>query len=350
MNSKIKVFIVDDSMFMRFKLRKIIETDERFEIAGEAGDGIEALEAIPKIKPDVITMDIEMPVMGGLETLAKVIEDMPTPVVMISVLTTPGAEATLESLRIGAVDFIPKGASVDDRLFKDLLLSKLYAAASVDMSILCRRIQKAPTPTVSHIYAPETWMIVIGSSTGGPRALYHLVPQFPEDIPASIFIVQHMPVGFTKHLAVRLDSGSSIRVKEAEQGEHIERGVAYIAPAGSHMMIGRGAIRLTKDPTVNGVRPAADVTMKSLAKNHGSRVIGAVLTGMGKDGTAGAYEIRKAGGRVFAEAESSCVVFGMPREIIERGYCDGVFPLDEMGQQLIQAISRPSFVSHKNNQ
>lgn len=343
MNRKIKVLIVDDSMFMRYKLRNIIDTDERFEIAGEAADGIEAIELLPKLKPDVVTMDIEMPVMGGLETLKRLMAEMPVPVVMISVLTTPGAEATLESLRFGAVDFIPKGASMDDRLFKDLLLSKLYAASSVDISILCRRIQKEAAPSLPHIFSPDIWVIVIGCSTGGPRALYHLIPQFPEDVPASIFIVQHMPVGFTKHLASRLNDSASIRVKEAEQGEHFERGVAYIAPAGSHMLVGRGAIRLTKEPPVNGVRPAADITMKSLAKNHGTRVIGAVLTGMGKDGTAGAYEIRKAGGKIFAEAESSCVIFGMPKNVIERGYCDKVVPLEEMGQQFLVAMSRPSF-------
>lgn len=341
---KIRVFIVDDSLFMRYKLRNIIALDERFEVVGEASDGIEALEQLDKLRPDVITMDIEMPVMGGLETLKRIMAEQPIPVVMVSVIATPGAEATMESLRCGAVDFIPKGTSLDSRHFRELVLNKLFAAASVDVSILCKKFTRESTPErLSPAVISDTWMVFIGCSTGGPRALYHLVPKFPEDIPATIFIVQHMPIGFTRHLAVRLNEYSAIRVKEAEQGEHIERGVAYIAPAGFHMIVGRGAIRLTKDPPVNGVRPAADITMKSLAKSHGARVIAAVLTGMGKDGTAGAYEIQKAGGIVLAEAASSCIVYGMSKNVIERGYCNQAVPLEEMGQELMRAMSKASF-------
>lgn len=350
MDKQIKVLIVDDSFFMRYKIRNILTEDERFLVVGEAGDGIEALELLHKLEPDVVTLDVEMPVMGGLETLKRIIAEKPVPVVMISVLTTPGAQATLESLRLGAVDFIAKDTALNNKLFKDLLTSKLYAASLVDTDILCRRLPKEELLEVPlRPVVTEVCMVVIGSSTGGPRALYHLVPQLPEDIPASIFIVQHMPVGFTKHLAIRLNEQSRIKVKEAEQGEHIERGVAYIAPAGCHMVTGKGVIRLTKDPPVNNVRPSVDVTMKSLAKQYGERVIGIILTGMGKDGTLGACEINKAGGIVIAEAESSCVVYGMPKSVIEGGHCNLALPLEEIGKELIHVICRPGFDNLRRN-
>lgn len=345
MNDRIRVLIVDDSAFARFAISKQISADPGIEIIDTARDGIEALDKIRHLKPDVVTLDVEMPQMDGLTALRRIMSDYPTPVVMLSSLTGDGTETTLKALELGAVDFFLKPSAVAPagiraEVVSDLL-SKIKTAARVNVSRL-RPAGRPAKPGPGGGKKPTTRrsvlqrrVIVLGCSTGGPRALNEVIPMLPGDLPASMLVVQHMPPGFTRSLAQRLDAISEIDIKEAQEGDTMRPGLALLAPGGYHMTVdANGRVTLNQEPTECGLRPAANVTMESAVRSYGQSVLGVVLTGMGHDGTRGTALIKRAGGEVIVEDESTCVVYGMPRSVVESGNADTVVPLPEIAGEI----------------
>ncbi len=338
MNS-IKVLVVDDSAFMRKIISDLLKREPGIEVAGTARDGQDALEKIDTLEPDVVTLDVEMPRMDGLTALQEILKRYRLQVVMVSSLTQEGAETTVRALAMGAFDFVakPSGSiSLDmDKVAADLV-KKVKLAAQLKGRCLPRPL---PLPPARPRPDRPVWpaggqvdrLVVIGCSTGGPGALHRVIPALPGDLPAGIVVVQHMPPGFTRSLAQRLDELSAIQVKEAAVGDSLARGTALVAPGGYHLALtAEGKVALNQDPPMHGVRPAVDKTFESVVPNYGSKCLGVVMTGMGYDGARGAMALKKAGGRVIAEHESTCVVFGMPRVVIEMGAADRILPVTEI--------------------
>jgi two-component system, chemotaxis family, protein-glutamate methylesterase/glutaminase len=352
MDNKIKVFIVDDSGFVVASVKKKLGTDPDIEVVGSANDGKEAIVKIRTLKPDVITLDIIMPEMNGLDLLEQIMTWQPTPVVMLSALTSEGAETTIKALELGAVDFFLKPSilrPLGNDETSDTLIEKVKRAAASNFKphAVFPKLEMTERNKETNLKTFEdpsiTFpVVVIGSSTGGPRALMSLIPKLPGDFPAAILIVQHMPPIFTKSLAERLNQASQIQVMEACAGSVIEPGRALLAPGGYHMLAVKGnRIALNQEPTVHGVRPAIDIMMKSAVEVYGGNILGIVLTGMGYDGTAGAAQIKAAGGKVIAEDESTCAVFGMPQSVIKAGKYDKILPVDRIASELIQIYCNP---------
>lgn len=335
--------VVDDSAFMRFSITKHLNSTPNIQVIVTASDGREALELLDKFKPDVITLDVEMPRLDGLSTLKEIMAHHPCPVIMLSSLTKAGATETIRALTLGAVDFVAKPENkINISDVMDEVIAKI-------IKVVNAKVYTIPISTKSKVVAsPEVKMtrpltdkdkvLIIGSSTGGPRALNTLVPEL-DNIPAAVLIIQHMPVGFTHSLAERLDSISKLRVKEAEPGDSLEVGKVLLAPGGFHMVLNNEKkIELNQNPTVHGVRPAIDVTMFSVVQHFRKSVVGVILTGMGMDGTSGSTLIHGSGGTIFAEDESTCVVWGMPRSVVEAGVVDKVVPLPEMATILMNHL------------
>ncbi|ALM75346.1 protein-glutamate methylesterase/protein-glutamine glutaminase [Thermococcus barophilus] len=350
LRKKIRVLVVDDSAFMRKVLKDIINSDPELEVCCEARDGVEAIEMVKLHKPDVITLDIEMPRMNGLDALRIIMKKYPTPVIMISALTQEGAEATIKALEYGAIDFIPKPSSsisINMKEMKDEIIAKIKEAAKVPRRFLelkrirLLRIQKAKKkrPAVAARIA-----VAIAASTGGPQSLLKVFPKFPDNLKAGILLVQHMPPGFTKSFAKRLDSVSKIDVKEAEEGDVVEEGNAYVAPGDYHMEVvlrnGKPVITLNKKPKIHGVRPAADPMMITAAQVFGRKTVGVVMTGMGRDGAQGIVEIKKRGGITIAQDKNTSIIFGMPKAAIETGMVDYVVPLDKIADTIVEAVKK----------
>ncbi len=342
----VKVLVVDDSSFARLSITKQLSSDPGIRIVGVARDGIEALEKIKGLKPDVITLDVEMPRMGGLETLERIMEEEPTPVVMLSSLTSKGAEITIRALEVGAIDFFLKSSRATATGFlglTDELNIKVKLAAKVKaerFKIAKRNIdnrhqaEKAERTAASRLCESDK-VVVIGSSTGGPAALYKLIPNLPDDLHASFLVVQHLPSSFTRSLAERLDQLSQMEVKEARPGDRLNRGQVLLAPGGYHMIVKNGdTVELNKEEAVMGLRPAVDVTMRSVASVYGSETIGVVLTGMGSDGTKGAALIKAAGGEIIVQDADTCVIYGMPRSVVESGNADKIMPLPQIPEEI----------------
>lgn len=357
---KIKVLVVDDSAFMRRMISDILGSDPEIEVVGSARNGQEALAALTALTPDVITMDVEMPVLDGLNAIESIMKLRPTPVLMISSSTQAGAEATLRALQLGAVDFIAKPSgpiSLDlGKLAEEIRQKVKLAAAAVlrtppalSSAPKSREVPAEPLPAAPRQFERELQqLVVIGASTGGPRALYEIIPALPKNFPAGILIVQHMPPGFTFSLANRLNQLAAVRVKEAEDGERVLPGVAYLAPGDYHLTVraagregGRRQLRigLNQEPAVGGHRPSINVMFTSVAENFWSRTVAVLLTGMGSDGTEGMKLIKKRRGKTIAEDESSCVVYGIPRSAIEAGVVDKVVPLKQVAGEIIRAVS-----------
>jgi len=349
-SSPIRVLVVDDSAFMRFTIQKYLSESPEIQVVGTARDGIEALELIPRLQPDVVTLDVEMPRLDGLSTLREIMSDHPRPVIMLSSLTSEGALETVQALTLGAVDFIAKPTNKANMASIMAEVSTKIIRSSQAKVWVVPRNRVIPPPAVPLSTSKSTRplrttdrVLVIGSSTGGPRALNTVLPALPENLPAAVLVIQHMPVGFTRSLAERLDHISALAVKEAEPGDHLEVGKVLVAPGGFHMTIDEnGQIGLNQNPPVHGVRPAVDVTMTAVARQFGSRTVAVILTGMGSDGTNGAALVHSAGGFVIAEAESSCVVWGMPRSVIEAGVADLVVPLGDVAREIEKAVSAGS--------
>lgn len=346
----IKVLVVDDSALVRSLLAEIIRETPDMVLVGAAPDAYVARDMVNEFVPDVITLDIEMPRMDGLAFLEKLMKARPTPVVMISTLTEAGAEATLQALELGAVDFIPKpklGVASGIREYAELIVERIRAAAAVQVRARVKKNQpeiasSQKAETSGRLHSTEK-IIAIGASTGGTEAIKDLLMQLPAAVPG-IVMTQHMPAGFTRTYAERLNKVTRLHVVEAKGGERILPGHAFLAPGGHHLIVIRSGadyvLKLSDADPVHRHRPAVDVMMESVAKVGGKNVIGILLTGMGKDGAQGMLDIRNHGGYTFAQDEASCVVYGMPKEAVLCGGVDQTVELDKMGAVLLEKLKQ----------
>ncbi|MFZ5644517.1 MAG: protein-glutamate methylesterase/protein-glutamine glutaminase [Bacillota bacterium] len=353
----IKILVVDDSSLMRRLITRFLEDDGSIKVIDTAADGEEAIKKVISLKPQVVTLDVEMPVLDGLATLGRLMKMAPVPVIMLSAHTTEGARATMQALALGAVDFVAKPTKPGDMsaMVADLKY-KIKAAAQASLRRIPAQparqvIKPKPVSDTRPLVTPVTRaaggkfeIVVIGCSTGGPAALQQIIPRLPENLPVGMVIVQHIPVGFSGPLAEHLDRKSQVKVRHAEQGDKIAPGQVLVAPAGYDLTFrGRsGAFTVNLDPgrgpvPPGGFRPSVDVVMKSAAEVIGNRAMGVLLTGMGKDGAQGMLAIKKQGGYTVAEAESTCVVFGMPKAAIEIGGADKVLPLNDFAVEIVRA-------------
>jgi two-component system, chemotaxis family, protein-glutamate methylesterase/glutaminase len=364
----VTVLIADDSPFMRTALSRMVESDESLSVIGTAQSGLEALAKIDALQPDVVTLDIDMPGMDGLETLKRVMAKAPRPVIIVSSLARRGAEATIEALELGAFDCIAKGlsyASEDVLKVQNELITKIKAAAgphafgrsmsassasgpsvsdrSVPAFRISARLDALPQPVTSGTHRTAPAVIAIGASTGGPKALNELLSALPANLPVPILIVQHMPVGFTAPFAQRLDDICQLEVHEAKQGDLLQAGHVYVAAAGKHVTVRRRSVaevvlNLSFLPSNVVHIPSADVMMCSVAEVFGSSAMGIILTGMGDDGTRGMKAIFSAGGLTLGQDQATCVVYGMPRSCAEIGVLSEVAPLPDIPGRIMAAV------------
>ncbi|WP_122628983.1 protein-glutamate methylesterase/protein-glutamine glutaminase [Lucifera butyrica] len=341
----IKILIVDDSAFMRKLLTDLFATEPDFMVIDTARNGKDAIDKVKRLKPDLVTMDVEMPVMDGITALEIIMKEAPVPVVMVSSLTKAGAEATLKALELGAIDFVAKTAGPISSItgIREKLLEKCRIAVQANvLQIINKTITASPVvkPTVPTMqYGSQTEKIIaIGTSTGGPRALQEVITKLPGNLPCGVVIVQHMPPGFTKSLSERLNSLSALTVKEAEHNDVVTAGSVYIAPGDYHMLLEREGnktvIKLNPNPPVGGHRPAVDPMMESVAELYGAKTVGVILTGMGHDGSKGMQAIKRQKGYTIAEDQSTSVVYGMPKSVIELGIVDKVVPLPAVAAEI----------------
>lgn len=367
-NRKLRVLIADDSAFMRHVLTARLSQEPDLEVVGAVRDGLEALEGIERLRPDVLTLDLQMPRLSGIDVLARLRGRALCAVVVLSAANPREAEDTFRALDLGALDFVPKPAPGDARQAESTwieLIAKLrsaawargfagghHAGAVAAVKPLPARLPSAPDGTLpaagltrkvpGRLLRTTDRVVIIGSSTGGPNALQRLLPRLPGGLPAAIVVVQHMPAGFTHSLAARLDEQCPFAVSEAAAGSLLRAGEAVVAPGDWHLGFEpNGRIVLEQSERVHGVRPSVDVCLMSAAEVFRHRVIAVILTGMGRDGSDGAGEVRAAKGLVLAEHESTCVVYGMPRAVIEDGHAHVVAPLDELPAAICRAIQTP---------
>ncbi len=347
-NGKIRVLVVDDSAFMRNAIAKIITQDSDFQVIGTARDGVEAVDKVFSLKPDIVTLDIEMPRMNGLEALKVIMEKNPVPVLVVSALTTEGARETIEALELGAVDYIPKNlADLSINIFniKDDLLKKLKIIARKKINFRKPLPDERPIEIKRKTFEGKSKVAVvsIGASTGGPKVLQRIIPSLPEDIPVPVVVAQHMPKEFTRVFAQRLNQLSKTEVKEAEQGEVLVPGTVYIAPGGKHLLIKRERpLRVVAEIRENDVnmlyKPSVDLLFGSVAEVYGGATLGVVLTGMGNDGLEGARKIKEKGGYIIAQDEKTSIIYGMPAAVVNAGIADKVLPDDEIAGEIINNL------------
>lgn len=347
--SKIRVLVVDDSAVMRKLISKYLEQDPEIEVVATAIDGDFALSKVDQLKPDVVTLDVDMPRMDGITVLGHIVAKHDIPVVMLSSLTARGAALTMRALEKGAVDFIckPGGPSEIGKMAAELV-SKIKGASRGKIVAANNRAgdpriaKKRPANLPQGSKAQK--VVAIGASSGGPHALRYLLPRIPADLNACLLIVQHMPESFTSMLARWLDEICEIEVREASEGDLIAPGRALIAPACAHMKVRRVRsgceVTLEHSAVVNGHMPSVDVLFRSVAAEYGEHAMGVIMTGMGSDGALGIGEIKKAGGTTFGQDKESCSVFGMPRVAIEKGFVDEIVPLTEMASRVVAAVGR----------
>jgi len=391
----VKVLVVDDSGFFRRRVSEILSSDPTIQVVGTATNGKEAIDQALALKPDVITMDYEMPMMDGITAVRHIMQRCPTPVLMFSSLTHEGARVTLDALDAGAVDFLPKNfedISRNPEKVKQMLCEKVHsisrsnrrfsgygsnstpAPTPAAAAFSPRASSAAPTPSrpapaaaparsalpaahahaahtsastahphVAHSPAPKRKaykLVAIGTSTGGPVALQRVLTQLPANFPAPIVLIQHMPAAFTKAFAERLDKLCRISVKEAEDGDILRPGLALLAPGGKQMMIdGRGAVKILPGDERLNYKPCVDITFGSAAKSYNDKVLAVVLTGMGADGREGARLLKQSGSQIWAQDEASCVIYGMPMAIVKAELADAVYSLDDIGRHLVEACS-----------
>lgn len=354
-----RVLVVDDSAFMRTIITDLITEDPGFTVIDTAKNGAEAVRKTKELAPDIVTMDVEMPLMNGLEALRTIMRECPTPVVMLSSHTDSGARETIAALELGAVDFVQKPSgtiSLDIHKVKRQLLDKLKAATGAQLMRLMpakagngkdgaeeASLSATGKPAIRENPPKIAQLAAIGTSTGGPRALQAVLGAIPADFPAPILVVQHMPPSFTRSLAERLDSLCDIHVAEARDGEAIEPGTAYIAPGGWHMRLERSAggiyrIRLSRDDPRNGHRPSVDVLFESLVPLTELKRVAVIMTGMGSDGARGLKELKESGAITLAESEETCVVYGMPRAAVEMQAADLVLKLQEIPRKMTEIV------------
>ena len=373
----VKVLVVDDSGFFRRRVSEILSADPTIQVVGTATNGKEAIEQALSLKPDVITMDYEMPMMDGITAVRHIMQRCPTPVLMFSSLTHEGARVTLDALDAGAVDYLPKNfedisrnpqkvqqmlcekvhtISRSNRRFSaysspapaaapaassSAVASSLHSSAPAPRAAAPAPAARAAAPAQAHSPAPKRKpykLVAIGTSTGGPVALQRVLTQLPASFPAPIVLIQHMPAAFTKAFAERLDKLCKISVKEAEDGDVLRPGLALLAPGGKQMMVdGRGTVKILPGDERLNYKPCVDITFGSAAKSYGDKVLSVVLTGMGADGREGARLLKQGGSTVWAQDEASCVIYGMPMAIVKANLADAIYSLDEIGKHLVEA-------------
>ncbi|WP_334598087.1 protein-glutamate methylesterase/protein-glutamine glutaminase [Pseudomonas alvandae] len=373
----VKVLVVDDSGFFRRRVSEILSADTSIQVVGTATNGKEAIDQALALKPDVITMDYEMPMMDGITAVRHIMQRCPTPVLMFSSLTHEGARVTLDALDAGAVDFLPKNfedISRNPDKVRQLLCEKVHSISRSNRRVSAYSAPApaptaaptpTPTPSSSSSFNPAPVrsapapaparpapaspsspapkrkaykLVAIGTSTGGPVALQRVLTQLPANFPAPIVLIQHMPAAFTKAFAERLDKLCRISVKEAEDGDILRPGLALLAPGGKQMMIdGRGAVKILPGDERLNYKPCVDITFGSAAKSYGDKVLAVVLTGMGADGREGARLLKQGGSAIWAQDEASCVIYGMPMAIVKADLADAVYSLDDMGKNLVEA-------------
>ncbi|MCC7576951.1 MAG: chemotaxis response regulator protein-glutamate methylesterase [Methanomethylovorans sp.] len=362
----IRVLVVDDSALMRKIISDILNSDPDIEVIDTARNGQIAVEKVEKLRPDVVTLDHEMPVLDGLGALGYIMSECPTPVIMLSAADERGAELTLNAFEYGAVDFIQKpsgNVSRDIEQIAEEIRAKVKAAAKAQLKNLHFMEEHVKSSEKGKAYSEKTLptsntskaiprrimtkkILAIGSSTGGPRALEKVIPKLPRDLKAAVLVVQHMPAGFTASLAQRLNAQSELEVREAKDGDMVREGVVLIAPGDYHMEVVQKivdgktveVIALNKEPRELGVRPCVNALFRTLAPIYGSNILSVILTGMGMDGAEGVERIKNAGGKAIAEDERSCVVYGMPKAIVDRGLADRVVPLEMIATAIQQLI------------
>ncbi|TWC16199.1 MULTISPECIES: chemotaxis response regulator protein-glutamate methylesterase [unclassified Pseudomonas] len=374
----VKVLVVDDSGFFRRRVSEILSADTTIQVVGTATNGKEAIDQALALKPDVITMDYEMPMMDGITAVRHIMQRCPTPVLMFSSLTHEGARVTLDALDAGAVDFLPKNfedISRNPDKVRQLLCEKVHSISRSNRRVSAYT-PAAPAPVAAPSPAPSSGsfnpppvrsapapaptrpapapasassaspapkrkaykLVAIGTSTGGPVALQRVLTQLPANFPAPIVLIQHMPAAFTKAFAERLDKLCNISVKEAEDGDVLRPGLALLAPGGKQMMVdGRGAVKILPGDERLNYKPCVDITFGSAAKSYGDKVLAVVLTGMGADGREGARLLKQGGSAIWAQDEASCVIYGMPMAIVKADLADAVYGLDDIGKNLVEA-------------
>lgn len=351
---KIKVLVVDDSAFMRKIITDLLTSDHRIEVIATARNGEDALKKIMSHSPDVITLDVEMPIMNGLDTLRKIMTTSPLPVVMLSSTTHTGADHTITAMELGAIDFVTKPSraiSLDLYQIRDELIEKVVHASKANLPKLksnkenftYKEKRSQVVGQVPFLSTNKKKIVCIGTSTGGPRALQEVLRNIPKRIHAPILIVQHMPAGFTHSLAKRLDSICEINVKEAEHGEILKNGTAYIAPGGFHMKVKKlgSALTITIDQTMarNGHRPSVDVLFESVSEINGYEKVAVIMTGMGSDGSHALSKMKAAGDvKIIAESKESCIVYGMPKAAIATNYVDVIASLEDIPETIMNYI------------
>lgn len=352
----IKVLIVDDSAFMRKAIAMLLEKNSGIQVVGAARNGQEGLDMVAKLDPDVVTLDIEMPVMDGLTALQRIMKDYPRPVIMVSSLTREGAEETLKAMDYGAMDFVPKPQSTVslDIINLESDLQNKIMAVSKRKGILARvpirpsSISAAPAPPASRAVVRPAGkrlmkdVVAIGVSTGGPPAVQKVLSALPADFPVPILIAQHMPAAFTGPFARRLDNSCAVSVKEAEHGELIKNGTVYISPGGIHMRMGgrmgRRTIEISEEPKSALYKPSANELIASVGEALGSRALAVVLTGMGSDGLEGVKVVKSKFGRAIAQSDATCVVYGMPKAIVDAGLADEIVDIDKVAHAIMENL------------
>lgn len=345
----IEVLVVDDSALMRRIISDMINHEDNMHVAGTAKDGEELLYKIEALRPDIITLDVEMPKLNGIDALLEMKKrHIDIPVIVLSSVTSRGPMLTMQCLEAGAFDFIPKPSgeiSLDISKVNAELKEKINLAYEKSQSskacIIDDKTDTTQPGKTEHIFADRINAVVIAASTGGPRSLYSIITKLPEDLGVPVFIVQHMPEGFTKAFADRLNTNCKMKVQEAFHLQTIEKSNVYVAPGGYHMEVeGDNKIHLNKEPSVWGVRPAADRLFSSAAKVYGSGLLSVVLTGMGKDGAKGTKDVKKAGGTTISEDKSTCTIYGMPKAAFDTGMVDLVLPVDMISQEILKLVCR----------
>ena len=361
----LRVLVVDDSRFFRRRVTEMLESDPTIKVIDSAENGAEAVAKVGRLKPDVITMDVEMPVMNGIAATRKIMAVSPTPILMFSSLTTEGARSTLDALEAGAVDFLPKrfeDISNDRDEARRLLCERVHAVGSQRKAMRSRsglrtpesvprtltgaatdakKVRPAPSAT-KKLRKGQIKLVVIGTSTGGPVALQKVLKDLPKNYPAPLLLIQHMPGSFTTAFAERLNGICAIQIREAKNNDVLEPGLALLAPGGKQMLLeqksGQLIIKITESEPGQNYKPCVDLTFNSVAKALPGKTLAVVLTGMGSDGREGAKTIKAGGSQVWAQNEASCVVYGMPSAIIDAGLADQILPLDDIGNTLTEAV------------
>jgi two-component system, chemotaxis family, protein-glutamate methylesterase/glutaminase len=343
--SKTKVLVVDDSRTMRQLIVQVLSQDSDIEVVGQAADAFEAREAIKALEPDVVTLDVEMPNMSGIEFLSKIMRLRPTPVIMISNLTARGTDATIQALEIGAFDCVAKPSPSDREIFPGLA-AKVKAAAAAQLQLLTsQRKQDAPSPAPrsNGIYEPDGRVVAIGASTGGVEALIAVLSKFPENCPPTV-VTQHMPATFTRSFADRLNRLCMPEVTEASDGAPLAKGHIYLAPGTTthlEVVMGRSlSCRLTQTDLVNGHRPSVDVMFRSVTNATKGKAVGVILTGMGRDGAEGMLALRNAGGTTIGQDRATSLVYGMPRVAFEIGAVERQVPIEKIGGEILRLTNR----------